>query len=162
MCNMLVDFESGGSVDEAVNAVTGALTNIDLGDPVVEEKNVSGTFLYPGQELNLEVFLDVVLNDLLFSSLLAVNESKSVIRKKNTVYVYFKDLAVGTVTATVSPKVVGANDPIWKTQPRNAFHPGPTMCALELNWLVTNKLSIGSGWCSGGCSSFIPIEQMVS
>ena len=130
--NMLVDFESGGSIADAVTTVTDALGGLELGELTTEEKNVSGTFFYPGQDLNLEVLSDLILNDLLFSSLLAVNESRSVVRKKNTLYVYFKDLSVGLVTATVTPKVVQTHDPIWTTQSRDIFPPGSSYVRVRV------------------------------
>ena len=73
-----------------------------------KENNVNGVFFIPSQSLNKEVFLDMVINNNLFSNLLAVNESK--IGKKRSIHIYFENSKIGKITAKLSSEKLELND----------------------------------------------------
>ena len=72
-----------------------------------KEYNVNGVFYIPNQRLNKEVILDMIMNNILFSNLLVVNESK--IGKRNSVHIYFENSKIGKISAKITPSTVEKN-----------------------------------------------------
>ena len=60
------------------------------------------------QKLNKEAMLDMIMNNILFSNLLVVNESK--IGKRNSIHIYFENSRIGKISAKITPNIVSKND----------------------------------------------------
>ena len=73
-----------------------------------KESNVNGVYYIPMQKLNKEAMLDMIMNNILFSNLLVVNESK--IGKRNSIHIYFENSRIGKISAKITPNIVSKND----------------------------------------------------
>lgn len=57
----------------------------------IEENNVVGYYLYPGRTLNVSVWAELTMNDNMFNSLLAIDESLRASKIKQNVYLHLLD-----------------------------------------------------------------------
>ena len=72
------------------------------------ESQVNGVFYFPMKSLDKYVFSDLVMNNPLFSGLLAINESDKASKKK--IYVYFNHPKIGYITANITERTVAKGD----------------------------------------------------
>jgi hypothetical protein len=82
----------------------------------VKEEGISGVFYFPNFRLNKYVLADLILNDPLFSSLLAIDESNKATKTKNNIYIYFKSTKLGYITANLTNKIAEKGDPTLKNK----------------------------------------------
>lgn len=76
----------------------------------ISETEVVGTFYFPQERLNTYIFSDLVMNDLLFSSLVNIDESTKTTKKKVKgsqpwLYIHFTHPSTGHITAAISQKI---------------------------------------------------------
>ena len=76
----------------------------------IKENKVNGVFLIPQHSMNKYVFADLVMNNLIFSSLLKIDESEKASKRKDSVYIYFKHPLIGDVMANITQKKVEKGD----------------------------------------------------
>jgi hypothetical protein len=72
------------------------------------ESQVNGVFYFPMKSLDKYVFSDLVMNNPLFSGLLAINESDKASKQK--IYVHFNHPKIGYVTANITERIVMKGD----------------------------------------------------
>lgn len=82
----------------------------DVVDLPYNETKVNGLFLVPKFELSTEVLLDLITNDVLYYSMMYVDESDKISKKKSGVYVYFNHPTIGKITANIIPKISEKGD----------------------------------------------------
>lgn len=75
----------------------------DPDDVNIITKEVRGRFYIPSQSMNKYIFMDLILNDSLFSSLMNIKEKK--ISKKESIYIYFENQNIGDIRATITPQL---------------------------------------------------------
>lgn len=101
------------SREKFIDRVLGVFSS-DLGKSVtykdISETEVVGTFYFPLQLINTYVFSDLVMNDLLFSSLINIDESTKATKKKAHgsqpwLYIHFTHPSTGHITAGISQKI---------------------------------------------------------
>ncbi len=80
----------------------------------IKESNVNGSFYFPKQTLDKYVIADIILNNPLFSSLLAIDERDKATKKKDSVYVHFESANTGYITANITEKISEKGDPVLK------------------------------------------------
>ena len=82
----------------------------DIKTKQMDETKVSGVFHFPKQTLQKKVFADIVMNNPLFSMMMAINESQKTSKNKSEEYIYFDHPSTGKVSAVVTEKVSHLND----------------------------------------------------
>lgn len=93
------------------------------------ETEVVGLFYFPNERLDSYVFADLVLNDILFSRLISIDESTKATKKKNEsgqpwLYIHFNHPTTGHVTGAITQKNVDYTDSELKDQNREIFQHG--------------------------------------
>jgi len=73
-----------------------------------KEDNVNGVFYIPMQKLNKEAMLDMIMNNILFSNLIVVNESK--IGKRRSLHIYFENNITGKISAKLTQSIIEKNN----------------------------------------------------
>lgn len=99
------------------------------------ENSVTGVFFIPSQALDKYVFADLVMNNNLFSKYFAIDESNKASKKKNAIFVYFKDPEnpeYGSSTLTLTSKVVEKNDQDIKNEKRDLFPLGSSYLKVKV------------------------------
>lgn len=91
-------------------------TNIikGLGDISIKnltETKVNGVFYFPKLTLDKYVLSDMIMNNTLFSSMMSVDESSKASKKKDSVYIHFRNPIIGDLTANILEKTAVKNDP---------------------------------------------------
>lgn len=74
------------------------------------ETNVNGVFYVPNFELSKEVMTDLITNDMIFYSMIHIDESDKISKKKSGIYIYFNHPNVGLITANIIPKIAERGD----------------------------------------------------
>ena len=80
----------------------------------IKESNVNGSFYFPKQTVDKYVLADIILNNQLFSSLLAIDERDKATKKKDSVYIHFDSANTGYITANITEKISEKGDPVLK------------------------------------------------
>ena len=100
----------------------------------IDENRVSGSFYFPQQTLDKYVFADIVLNNPLFLSMVAIDERGKATKEKGSVYIYFKSAQTGYVTANLTEKIAEKGDPVLKGKDIiNLFKYGSTYIRVKIN-----------------------------
>lgn len=95
----------------------------------IDETEVIGIFYFPQERINTYVFSDLVMNNILFGSLVNIDESNKATKKKtdNTqpwLHIHFIHPSTGHVTAGITQKVVDRSDPIMRDENADIFPHG--------------------------------------
>lgn len=83
----------------------------DINVKNITETKVNGVFYYPKLTLNKYVLSDMIMNNTLFSSMMSVDESYKATKKKDSVYVHFRNPTIGNINANILEKTSIKNDP---------------------------------------------------
>ena len=89
-------------------------------DSIIEQISIAGTFLIPNQNISVDVFSDFVMNDMIGSMFLKIDENLKIQKKKSQIYIYYNDPMSDTpdtniVTANITNQIVEIRDTIIKT-----------------------------------------------
>ena len=92
----------------------------------IDETEVLGIFYFPQDRIDTYVFSDLVMNNMLFSSLINIDESSKVTKKKSEstqpwIYIHFNHPSTGHITAAITQKVVDRSDPVMKDEDPDIF-----------------------------------------
>ena len=95
----------------------------------IDETEVLGIFYFPQERINTYVFSDLVMNNILFSSLINIDESSKATKKKTDssqpwLYIHFNHPSTGHITAAITQKVVDRSDPIMREEDAEIFPHG--------------------------------------
>jgi hypothetical protein len=103
------------SRDELTNRML-TLLNID---DIKNEKDigVKGIFYLPNQYMNKYIMLDLIMNDPLFSSILAVDESTMTV--KSNIFIHFSNPQISNLTAYITNQKVQKKNPNMKKNIKN-------------------------------------------
>lgn len=82
----------------------------DIKVKTIKESRVNGVFYFPLHSLNKYVLSELVMNNNIFSSLTAINESEKASKKKESVYIHFYHPKTGYVTANLTEKIAEKGD----------------------------------------------------
>lgn len=90
---------------------------ITYSDPVEEE--VVGSFFVPNFAINTYVFSDLVMNDVIFSTLINIDESTKSTKKKSEnslpwLHIHFDHPSTGKISAGITQKISERSDPEMK------------------------------------------------
>ena len=127
--------------DWLINSVRSLLPSFSLTNPVSDTDRISGVFYFPNQEFNIDIFSDLILTESVFPTLLNRNDSKTVSRKKDSVYLYFNDIQSGIITARFTPQEVLTNDPMWNVYSQALFPSGTRYIRVKIQQ-AQNKAGI--------------------
>jgi len=78
------------------------------------ENKVKGVYYYPRTTLNNYVLSDLIMNNPLFSSVMAVDESIKASKDKQSIYIHFNSAKTKNVTINVTEKVAVRGDPMLR------------------------------------------------
>lgn len=113
-------------IDRFLNAfhTTNKITYTNL-----EETEVLGIFYFPQERINTYVFSDLVMNNMLFSSLINIDESSKATKKKNDsaqpwLHIHFNHPSTGHITAAITQKIVDRTDPMIREEDNEIFPHG--------------------------------------
>lgn len=85
---------------------------------------VNGVFYIPKQQMNRYIFMDMILNNPVFSYFLSVDESLKASKQKQSLYVYFRDRNLpdfGTASINITEKIFDRYDPFMKNKDKSLF-----------------------------------------
>ncbi len=72
---------------------------------------INGVFYIPNQALNIYILEDLILNNPLFSSLMAIDESAKATKSKGSIYIHFNNPTIGPVSFNLTEKISEHGDP---------------------------------------------------
>ena len=124
-----------------IEHIRALLPTFTLSDPVADTDKISGIFYFPDQDFNIDIFSDLILTESVFPTLLNRNDSKTVSRKKDSVYLYFNDIQSGIITARFTPQLVVDNDPMWNIYSQAQFPTGTRYIRVKIQQ-AQNKAGI--------------------
>jgi hypothetical protein len=75
-----------------------------------EESSVNGVFYIPKHTMNRYIMADMIMNNPLFSTYMAIDESDKATKKKGSLYVYFHNQDIGYLTFNITEKIAIKND----------------------------------------------------
>lgn len=95
----------------------------------IDETEVLGIFYFPQDRINTYVFSELVMNNILFSSLINIDESSKATKKKTDnsqpwLYIHFNHPSTGHITAAITQKVVDRSDPLMREEDAEIFPHG--------------------------------------
>lgn len=113
-------FSENITKDELIQRFISTLDkNISVGD--TKETKVNGVFFFPDLYLDTYVFLDMVMLNPIFSSIISVDESEKTTRKRSSVYMHFTIPKIGQLSAYITDKIVDYSDPVMRGMSRELF-----------------------------------------
>lgn len=77
----------------------------------IKENRVNGVFYFPNHSINKYVMSDLIMNNPLFSSMMAIDESDKASKKKESIYIHFHHFKIGHVAANITEKIAEKGDP---------------------------------------------------
>lgn len=106
-------------IDSRKNKITkgeyiDTLLNIFDMDMIVSddvENMINGVFYIPHQKLDIYVISDLIMNNPLFSTLMAIDESSKATKSKGSIYIHFKNPTIGAVSFNLTEKISEHGDP---------------------------------------------------
>ena len=97
--------------DQLIERFTDTLKGIGkINATSIKESYVNGVFYFPKHTMDKYIMSDLIMNDPLFSNLLAIDESDKASKSKASIYVHFKHPVVGEVTANITEKISDRED----------------------------------------------------
>lgn len=78
-----------------------------------EDYNIRGAFYFPKSTLDIYVMKDLILNNSIFSSVLAIDESQKATTEKDSIYIHFYN-KIGNVKAVLTEKISHKKDALLK------------------------------------------------
>jgi hypothetical protein len=114
--NMILDTSrSNISLDEFTNSfmeIFKSIPRVQIIDKV--ENVINGSFYFPHHQIDKYVLQDLVMNNPLFSSLMAIDESDKATKNKNSIYIHFRNSSLGLININITEKLSEKGDPILK------------------------------------------------
>ena len=115
------------------------VSSIDITPPLqiteIQQSGVSGVFYLPKTRINKYIFLDMVMNDPLFSNYVGIDESIKPSKKKMSLYLYFNDPSkpeYGDITANITSKMAERKDVQIKQFDREQFPYGISFTRVKI------------------------------
>jgi hypothetical protein len=113
-------------IDRFIGCFTG-IENITYSQ--LNETEVVGVFYFPIERINTYVFSDLVMNNLLFSSLINIDESNKTTKRKTDnaspwIHIHFNHTSTGRISASISQKVVDRAEPEMRETDSEIFRHG--------------------------------------
>lgn len=110
-----------------IDRVLNVFGNVKYTD--ISETEVVGIFYFPQQRINTYVFSDLVMNDILFSSLVNIDESTKATKKKVKgtqpwLYIHFNHPSTGHISAAIAQKLVDRSHPDMRDEDSEIFPHG--------------------------------------
>lgn len=86
--------------------------------------NVSGVFNIPKFDMDMYIFLDLVMNHPIFSMFISINESEKSTKEKSDIHIRFNHSITGLATANITDKIMTIGDPTMKNVDTDLFPVG--------------------------------------
>lgn len=114
--NMVLDTtRSNISIDEFIQSfmsVFNGIPNLKIIETV--ETMINGSFYFPNHNLDKYILQDLIMNNPLFSSLMAIDESDKATKNKNSIYVHFRNSSLGLININITEKISEKGDPVLR------------------------------------------------
>ena len=88
--------------------------NINFNTMKIQETNAKGSFYFPKANINNYILSDLIMNDIFFSSMLAIDEHDKATKIKNSLYIHFYNNAIGKISANITSKISEKGDPMLR------------------------------------------------
>lgn len=127
------------------------LSNIFISNLPIQqivEKEVVSIFYIPNILINMYIFADLVMNNLMFASMFVINERDKATKKRkqnsieNWVYFRFNSENTGLITATMSQRVVDYKNSEQIDFDRSIYKHGDTFLRIRAKAANVNKLKL--------------------
>ena len=82
----------------------------------IEESTAKGVFYFPKSSVNNYILSDLIMNDILFSSMLAIDEHDKATKSKNSLYIHFLNNTIGKISANITEKISERGDPVLRVK----------------------------------------------
>lgn len=106
-----------------------------------KENEITALFFYPSFLFFHYIFSDLVMNDIMFSNLMYIDEfDRSTTKTHSSIYIHFNHPLTGEVTARLSQKKVTKNDPELRNQDPDFFPIGETYIKVRATAGTTKQL----------------------
>jgi hypothetical protein len=134
--NMILDTSKINiSLDEFINSfmdIFKSIPRLQIIDTV--ENMINGSFYFPHHQIDKYVLQDLIMNNPLFSSLMAIDESDKTTKKKNSIYIYFRNSSLGQININITEKISEKGDPILRGKDIiNEFKYGSTYIRIKIS-----------------------------
>lgn len=122
------------SQEELIERTLGCITGLgDITISGLKENKITGVFYIPKHTFNKYVFSDLAMNDPIFYSLLAIDESDKASKKKKSIYIHFYSGSVGELTANITEKISEKGDAALRGKDiKNLFAFGTRFIRIKL------------------------------
>jgi len=127
------------SCKKLVERILGSFIS-DINTTPFQEVGVKGVFYFSKQRLNRKIFMDIVMNNPLFSMLMRINESDKA--TKHTLYIYFYHPSTGNIKATITEQISYRTSLVYKKYGAKLFPEKVPYLRLKTNADTLEKIVI--------------------
>ena len=108
----------------------------------IEESTAKGVFYFPKSSVNNYILSDLIMNDILFSSMLAIDEHDKATKSKNSLYIHFLNNTIGKISANITEKISERGDPVLRGKDiKELFKYGSNYIRVKISY-STNQESV--------------------
>ena len=133
-CKISSNFLKKEEIIERIFSVFENTKIYNINNKKIIENDVNGVFYFPKHELNNHVFSDLVLNNKLFSMMMAIDESSKATKTKSSLYIHFNNFKIGNLTANITRKISSKLDSNLKGKDfKDLFKIGSTYIRVKIS-----------------------------
>ena len=105
----------------------------------LEEQEIKGSFYFPNLSFNIYILADLIMNNNIFSSMLAVNEYDKTSKSKSNLYLHFKNANINRLTANITSKEIAKGDPLLRGKHGLLFKIGSKYVRILIGYAKNRK-----------------------
>lgn len=128
------------SLEEFNNRFLNVFSGSGLSIKSVVEEKVKGVFYFPDFSFNKYVLADLIMNDVLFSSLLSIDESQNASKKRSGIYIHLKHPDIGSISANIIENVMRQNDAYVKGSKMKFFTMGQRYVRVKISSALNREI----------------------
>ena len=104
----------GITQEETINRLNKSI-KLNIGDYNLTNVSIAGTFYIPLQNIDMDIFSDMAMNDKIISRYIDIDEHVKLQKKKTQTYIYFYESNNVIATANITNQIVEPRDIILRT-----------------------------------------------
>ena len=104
----------GITQEETVNRLQKSI-KLNISDYILTNVSIAGTFYIPLQNIDMDIFSDMAMNDKIISRYIDIDEHVKLQKKKTQTYIYFYESNNVIATANITNQIVEPRDSILRT-----------------------------------------------
>lgn len=123
---------------DTIDKGTDSKSNIKISNII--ENRLNGVFYIPQTAFNIYVFSDMVMNNPILSSMMAIDESEKASKQKKSIYIHFNNETIGVISANITEKVSLKGDPNLRGKDvRDLFKVGTNYIRVKISYAENLK-----------------------